>query len=224
MKLVNFTKEFFSLTTGSFSLNSFDRNNEPYRDDSCCETSHKFYIKDFKKDISFDDFMNEIQSSFPDEFFNGDFIDEPLTIFLYTHYFGNCEKTFSTGESLSIDICSFIKDESSTDKSKKNCKIVNLMLKDYPVQFENSFDEINTDWHLFISEISKQNDGTHKLELVMTCNYSERYFLAGRFKFFVRLGDVIKLKYYSHPLCEINAEVISLDYNSITFRFFAGSL
>ncbi len=53
----------------------------------------------------------------------------------------------------------------------------------------------------------------------MTKKESARYFLCGRFKFFIKAGDIINLKYYEHPLYNIDAEVISIDYNSITLKF-----
>ena len=89
---------------------------------------------------------------------------------------------------------------------------VNFMLENYPVIWNeiNNYKDKNTDYQLFISEISKANNDLWKLELIMTKKGSDRYFLGGRFKFFIKTGDIINLKYYEHPLYNIATEVMSM--------------
>lgn len=180
--------------------------------------SIEFNISEFEKEISYEDFRiyfyKKIDPSFNSEKgYCGNELED-LVKCLYGYYFIKTESTFKTGESLTINI------------PFKECPIekiyqINLMLKNYPVIWNEikSFNYKNTDYQLFISEISKASNDLWKVELIMTKKESARYFLGGRFKFFIKAGDIINLKYYEHPLYNIDAEVISIDYNSITLKF-----
>lgn len=177
-----------------------------------------FNICEVDKNINFEDFRNyfgkKLNSSFNPEEDCFETEIEDLIKCLYGYYFCKTEAKFKTGESLTINT-------TSEHYSGEMIYQVNFMLENYPVIWNeiDIFSDKNTDYQLFISEISKANNDLWKLELIMTKKDSDRYFLGGRFKFFIKTGDIINLKYYEHPLHNIAAEVMSIDYNSIGLKF-----
>ncbi len=180
----------------------------------------EFKISEFDKDISFDlfaDFVGErIDSNYnySEDYFDNGYIGDLIKC-LYNYYFCHNEVSFKTGESLTV--YSNVKYYNCTPYDFQ----LNFMLEKYPSIWNKLYSSTtsNTDYQLFISEISKTNNQLWKLELIMTKKSSDRYSLGGRFKFFVKPGDVINLKYYEHPLYNVKAEIVSIDYNSITFNF-----
>lgn len=186
----------------------------------------EFNISEFDEDINYDTFKQyvykKIETNYnPIKFCLDLLTDEWLSDLiesLYKYYFGHTEISFKTGESITAN---------TTIKSRSRVKDnfqINFMLEKYPSIWNSISNYIdysysNTDYQLFISEISKTNEQLWKLELIMTKTSSDRYSLGGRFKFFVKLGDVINLKYYEESLYNVKAKVVSIDYNSITLSF-----
>lgn len=118
---------------------------------------------------------------------------------------------FKTGESLTI---------------KEDDFSINLMLPDYPVFWSkkdpfNPLKKItaNTDYQFFITEISKQENNYWKLEIILTRANDERYFLGGRFKFFIRENDSLVFKYFENEIYYVKATVTKLNYNEIELAF-----
>ncbi|MGP1416159.1 MAG: hypothetical protein ACTTJ6_09625 [Treponema sp.] len=177
--------------------------------------SIEFNICEVDKNINFEDFKNyfgkKINSS-SKAYFEEKKIEDLIKC-LYGYYFGKTEAKFKTGESLTINT-------TSEHYSGEMIYQINFMLENYPVMWNeiDSYKDKNIDYQLFISEISKANNDLWKLELFMTKKDCDRYFLGGRFKLFIKAGDIINLKYYEHPLYNIVAEVMSVDYNSISLK------
>lgn len=171
-----------------------------------------FNICELDKDLTFEDFKDYFEKKLNS---SGDYKNEidVLIKCIYEYYFGKIESKFKTGESLTVN--TFFE-----EYSEKKSFQINFMLEKYPVIWNEigSYKNNNTDYQLYISEISEVKDELWKLELIMTKKDVDRYFLGGRFKFFIRKGDLFNLKYYEHPLYNRPAEVIDIDYNSITVK------
>lgn len=177
-------------------------------DFNVCEMDKNLTFEDFK-----DCFEKKLNSCLGYEIDDLDDLDDLIKC-LYEYYFNKIECKFKTGESLTINTV-------FEEFSKEKIYEINFMLEKYPAIWNeiDTYKYNNTDYQLYISEISKANDGLWKLELIMTKKGIDRYFLGGRFKFFVKKGDTFNLKYYEHPLYNIAAEVTDIDYNSINLKF-----
>jgi hypothetical protein len=171
-----------------------------------------FNICELDKDLTFEDFKDYFEKKLNSSVDYENKSDDLIKC-IYEYYFGKIESKFKTGESLTVN--TFFE-----KYSEKKSFQINFMLEKYPVIWNetDSYKDNNTDYQLYISEISEVKDELWKLELIMTKKNVDRYFLGGRFKFFIRKGDLINLKYYEHPLYNRPAEVIDIDYNSITVK------
>ena len=128
------------------------------------------------------------------------------------------EAVFKTGESLSFI---FARAEKADFK-------VNLMLPEYPTFWNRtySFDgrtiKSNCDYSLYITEISPVSNDVYKVELINTeiMESNNRYYLAGRFKFFLKKGDTLDFQYYDdEEKYRVQAKVEDLSYNMIHLTF-----
>ena len=171
-----------------------------------------FNICELDKDLTFEDFKDYFEKKLNSSVDYENKSDDLIKC-IYEYYFGKIESKFKTGESLTVN--TFFE-----KYSEKKSFQINFMLEKYPVIWNetDSYKDNNTDYQLYISEISEVKDELWKIELIMTKKNVDRYFLGGRFKFFIRKGDLINLKYYEHPLYNRPAEVIDIDYNSITVK------
>lgn len=152
--------------------------------------------------------------NFENEFNN--FIRKTVGTFIFFYQLKNNKQIvqFKTGESLTIN---------------ENDYSINLMFLNYPV-FWNNRDyynrnrkfKTNTDYQFFITEISKQENDYWKLEIILTKANDERYFLGGRFKFFIKENDSLYFKYYENEMYCIKATVTKLKYNEIELSFDKG--
>jgi hypothetical protein len=171
-----------------------------------------FNICDLDKDLTFEDFKDYFEENLNSAFCYDNEIDDLIKC-IYEYYFVKNESKFKTGESLTVHTL-------FEEYSEKKIFQINFMLEKYPVIWNeiDNYKYNNTDYQLYISEISEVKDYLWKLELIMTKKDVDRYFLGGRFKFFVKKGDVINLKYYEHPLYNRTAEVTDINYNSVTLK------
>ena len=128
------------------------------------------------------------------------------------------EEVFKTGESLSII---FARPEKEDFK-------VNLMLPEYPTFWNRSYSwngrpvKSNCDYSLYITEISPVSNDVYKVELINTeiMEDNNRYYLAGRFKFFLRKGDTLDFQYYDDKeKYQVQVKVKDLSYNKIELLF-----
>lgn len=152
--------------------------------------------------------------NFENEFNN--FIRKTVGTFIFFYQLKNNKQIvqFKTGESLTIN---------------ENDYSINLMFLNYPV-FWNNRDyynrnrkfKTNTDYQFFITEISKQENDYWKLEIILTKANDERYFLGGRFKFFIKENDSLYFKYYENEMYCIKATVTKLKYNEMELSFDKG--
>lgn len=152
--------------------------------------------------------------NFENEFYI--FIRKTVGTFIFFYQLKNNKQIvqFKTGESLTI---------------KEGDFSINLMFLNYPV-FWNKQDgynhycsiETNTVYQFFITEISKQENDYWKLEIILTKTNDERYFLGGRFKFFIKENDSLYYKYYENEMYCIKATVTKLKYNEIELSFDKG--
>ena len=131
------------------------------------------------------------------------------------------QEVFKTGESLSFI---FARPE------KKDFK-VNLMLPEYPTFWNRSYSLngrpviSNCDYSLYITEISEASSGIYKVELINTeiVEDNNRYYLAGRFKFYLKKGDTLDFLYYDEKddkgKYRVQAKVEDLSYNKMELSF-----
>lgn len=152
--------------------------------------------------------------NFENEFDN--FIRKTVGTFIFFYQLKNNKQIvrFKTGESLTIN---------------ENDFSINLMFLNYPVFWnkrdyynQNGKIKTNTDYQFFVTEISKQENDYWKLEIILTKANDERYFLGGRFKFFIKENDSLYFKYYENEMYCIKATVTKLNYNEIELSFDKG--
>jgi len=136
-----------------------------------------------------------------------------LTFFIKQKF--KLKTVFKTGEALSIQDGDFC---------------INLMLEKYPTFWNEKYDYSsnksisNTDYRFYITEISREDNELWKIEIISTKIGERRYYLAGRFKFFVKNEDILRFKYYENEnnLYCVNAKITKLDYNEIELTFDKG--
>ena len=138
--------------------------------------------------------------------------------------------TFHTGEMLSVRLNTGVKMFSYGSRTVyKQCEL-HLMPESYPVfwnmpvSYAKEFTFYNTDYALYITEVSPLPTDANlwKLELIMTRveNDIQRYFLGGRFKFMVRVGDELRFRYYKDSRFYVTtAKVQQIGNNAVTFAF-----
>lgn len=90
----------------------------------------------------------------------------------------------------------------------------------YPA-FWNALEDLrrNTDYALYILEIAKASDDRWLLSLSLTEACNCRYYLGGRFRLYVKKGDVIPLRFYSGDDGVVTATVSDIDYNVVSLQF-----
>lgn len=126
-------------------------------------------------------------------------------------------KHFRTGESLSFTF----------ERPSRGDFQINLMLPDYPTFWNRSYSfdkeiKSNCNYAYFITEVSKYSDEVYKVEIINTsvADYDNRYYLAGRFKFYLKIGDTLNFLYYDdNEKYQVKATVVNLANNTIDFSF-----
>jgi len=187
------------------------------------EKSFSFLLADFEKNITFEAFRKNVLTVVePDAapFENSVSANlENLIEYIYARQFIKLTKEFKTGESFGITVL--------FESFDKTCNYqLNFMLDSYPAVWNEIaniyYDESkakNTDYQLFISEISKEEEGLWKLEVIISKKEGIRYYQGGRFKFFLKEGDIINFKYYEQSIFSFQAKIKRLSYNSIELEF-----
>lgn len=126
-------------------------------------------------------------------------------------------KHFRTGESLSFTF----------ERPSRGDFQINLMLPDYPTFWNRSYSfdkeiKSNCNYAYFITEVSKYSDEAYKVEIINTtvADYDNRYYLAGRFKFYLKIGDTLNFLYYDDAeKYQVKATVVNLANNTIDLSF-----
>ncbi|MBO7497465.1 MAG: hypothetical protein J6T98_13030 [Salinivirgaceae bacterium] len=175
----------------------------------------KFDIHNLSKEDFQNEVKNEIKKQIESELTTDDYdeydYDQQLTE-LYNYYFVPIEETFTTGKSISVNI------------GEEKDFLINFMLDGYFSDWTQKERGIynNAYYALFISEISKETEELWKLEVVVTKYYrfEKAFSLGGKFKLYIKIGDVIEFKYHIYDIYKAKAEIVAVDYNTVTMRFF----
>lgn len=129
--------------------------------------------------------------------------------------------SFKTGEKLSV--CVEIPSENTAGETYN----INLMLPGYPTFWHTTSyyypgnEATNCNYGYYITEIHEVSDGLFKVEIINTevDEGNSRYFLGGRFKFYLKKGDEVQFQYYSGDEYIVKATVSDIKNNHISFDF-----